>query len=520
MGINKDFYSLFLIKEGKELAGKRIKNVVGLFAILLMTFLAIGFGEGGLDYLKIKMADPFINWINIPIPSNRSEETSSFTTLLNNDTVKTRYNYSSIIAYTHFYQYFYDVNGEQIQAEGRTIETSSPLLIRILSPEFILKGIHYDEVSDYFDDQSVGLIVCKDFLNKLGYTNAYPSFLQMVYPISNDTDLMVPLPVISVVKQLPGMVSMMSTPLFYKETNYPTDQPFNISLFEHQQYLRYFVPANEDPDKWMKKISKLLDDRWPGILEETFVNEYRKSFQPGKFIHFSLDSNMLKKRIRGDQAAGYIEQSLAKEKNPLSRIYDYQFGRLKKEDVGQDYLSAYFNTLDSISSFQQFVEKNLDLKIEMSQIDARENYNFVSKLTFITSLFLIIFSIIAVSMFLSNLIKSHFERIKKNIGTFKAFGLDNKRLITTYSAISFIFVLLASLSSFIIAYILGSVGAIKFLLSSLGMNLEKGYLYFNLTTPKSLYTFLIVIALSTLIVIIRLIRMLTHTPGDLIYERQ
>jgi hypothetical protein len=519
MGFNKDFYKLFLIKEGKELAGKRIKNVLGLFAILLMTFLAIGFGEGGLDYLQIKMMDPFINWINIPIPSNRSEETPSFINSLDNDTVKNLFKYNNIKSYSHFNQYFFDINGKQLQADGRTIETSSPLLVDILSSKYIIKGIKYENVEDYFGDQSVGLIVCKDFLNKLGYINSYPAFLQMVYPISNDIDLKVPLPIICIVKQLPGMVSMMATPLFYKETNYTIDHPFNISSNSYQKYLRYFIPENSGVENWQKRITGLLNKYQNGIVKDSYVESYKKSYQDGSIIQFNIDTNSLSKGIRADLLDEFIQKSLSKKENQITRIYDYQFGRLDKTELSQDYLSVYFSSLDSITQFQQFVQKKLDLKIEMSQIDAKENYNFVSKLTLITSLFLIIFSIISVSMFLSNLIKSHFERIKKNIGTFKAFGLDNKRLIITYSVISFFFVFTAAATAFLLADLLGSIGAIKILLGGLGLNLEKGYLYFNLLTQKSLYTFLIIIALSTFIVFMRMLRMLKHTPGDLIYER-
>jgi hypothetical protein len=520
MALNKDFYKLFLFREGKELAGKRIKNILGLFAILLMTFLAIGFGEGGLDYLKIKMSDPFINWINIPIPFNRSEETSSFINSLENDTIKKRYNYNDIKSYAHFNQYFFEITGRQIQADGRTIETSSPLLRYILSNDNIIKGITSEDVDDYFGDQSIGLIVCKDFLNKLGYITNYPAFLYMVFPIPNEIDLRVPLPVICVVKQLPGMVSVMSTPLFYKETNYQTDQPFNISSFYHQKYLRYFIPENSGVDKWKRKIHDLLNKYQARIVNDPYVENYSKSFQKGSIIHFEIDTNSLKKGIHADILDQYIQKSFDPNNNQIIRIYDYQFGRFEKEEIGEDYLSVYFTSLDSIAQFQQFVQKKpLELKIEMSQINARENYNFVSKLTFITSLFLIIFSIISVSMFLSNLIKSHFERIKKNIGTFKAFGLDNKRLVITYSVISFIFVFCAASTAFLLADLLGSIGALKILLAGFGLNLEKGYLYFNLLTQKSLLTFLMIIALSTLIVYVRMTRMLKHTPGDLIYER-
>ena len=49
---------------------------------------------------------------------------------------------------------------------------------------------------------------------------------------------------------------------------------------------------------------------------------------------------------------------------------------------------------------------------------------------------LIIFSILSIIFFITNLILSHINSNKKNIGTLKAFGLDNFSIIVTYSFIT------------------------------------------------------------------------------------
>jgi hypothetical protein len=519
MRFNKDFYNLFLIKEGKELAGKRAKNIFGLFAILLATFLSIGFGRGGLDYLKIKMDDPFQNWLTVPIPYN-SNIAKSFNEILDNDSIKNHYKFKKIIPYSIFFKYFFNVNGDLVLAEGRTIETSSNLLKKILSDEFLVEGVGYDSISNYLGDHNVGLIVCKDYLEKLGYSHGCPPFLNMVYELENNTNLKVPIPVVSVVKQLPGMVSIMTTPLFFQEIYVNQNYACNISDTVHQKYLRYFIPDSENATRWNEKISSLLNSKWPGIVKVSFLHEYKSSLKNGKYLHIDLNQIYINDKIRADSLDQYLNSLIDFSKNHLIRIYDYNFQSLRKTEINQDYFSVYFNQLDSISQFAQYLLNKAQLKVELSQIEAKKNFDFVSKLTLIISFFLIIFSIISVSMFLNNLIKSHFERIKKNIGTFKAFGLDNKALIITYSVISFSFVTFASAIAFGLAYFLGSVGTIKILLSSMGLNLEKGHNYFNLITKESLLTFLIIIALSTFTVILHLIKMLKQTPGDLIYERQ
>ena len=68
----------------------------------------------------------------------------------------------------------------------------------------------------------------------------------------------------------------------------------------------------------------------------------------------------------------------------------------------------------------------------MGQIESRDNYNLVTNLTRILSVVLIGFSVLSISLFLSNIFKRHLEKIKMNIGTFKAFGIDNKTLQFIY----------------------------------------------------------------------------------------
>lgn len=519
MEFSNDFFKLFLVKEGKELAGRRAKNIFSLFAILLATFLSVGFGRGGLDYLKIKMDDPFQNWLTIPIPyySNIAKD---YNEILDNDSIKKYYKFRKIIPFSVFFNYFYDIHGNIVQAEGRTIEKSSNLLEKILSKEFIIEGVGYDSIANYFGDQNIGLLVCKDYLEKLGYYHDFPPFLYLVYALDNNTDLRVPIPVVSVVKQLPGMVSIMATPLFFQEIYMNQNYACNISDSSHQKYLRYFIPANENAEHWNAKISSLLNHKWPGIVKVALVHEYKATMKNGEYVHIDIGQKYINNGILANDADNYLKSLQEFSRNHFTRLYDYNFQSLKKAEIKQDYFSVYFNELDSISQFAQYLQNKAKLKVEMSQIEAKKNFDFVSKLTLIISLFLIIFSILSVSMFLNNLIKSHFERIKKNIGTFKAFGLGNKALLITYALISFSFVTIAAVLSFGLAFLLGSVGTIKILLGLLGLNLEKGYLYFNLITNESLFAVLIIIALSTFTVIFRLIKMLKQSPGDLIYERQ
>jgi hypothetical protein len=515
MGFKKDFYKLFLQREGKELSGKQLKNIVTLFAIFLMTFLCIGFGEGGLEYLQIKMDDPFENYLSIPIPYG-TDIASSWNEKLDNDSIKQHYKFHRINQYDIFYYGFYNVKGMASFGKGRTIETSSQLLRRILAADNKIKGVDYNEIEHYMGDFKVGLIVSKDYLSKLGIGDKYPPYLTMDYSINNDSEVRSPIPLIAIVKHLPGMADVMSSAQFEQEL-YSSELPFDISSPAHQRYLRYFIPGKGDASKVKDKITSVLEAHWKGIIANSAITDARESFQSGNFIDLEISQDM-NPLVVADVLDQYIKkESVLKDAGGI-RTYRYEIKQLMETKEDKDNISVEFDNNDSIYQFAQYLHK-LNLEVEMSQVEAKKNFNFVSKLTFIISLFLIVFSILSVSMFLINLIRSHFERIRKNIGTFKAFGLDNRRLIVTYSAISLIFLSISASLAYGLAYLLGYLGIFRFLIRQMGMPLESGYLYFNLHTKMTLITFIIVISLSTIIVVFRLRKMLAKTPGDLIYER-
>jgi ABC-type antimicrobial peptide transport system permease subunit len=202
----------------------------------------------------------------------------------------------------------------------------------------------------------------------------------------------------------------------------------------------------------------------------------------------------------------------------IVRTYDYAFKTAK--DYQDDYISVYFSILDSIKPFQDYMFQKHKLKIEMTQIDAKENFNFMSKLTKITLFILILFCVFSISLFVYNLFTNHLEKIKKNIGTFKAFGLENSVLIRVYTAISFILVSASILIGFGAASLFGYFGGVRVILHIFGVNLESGYLYFDLNTAWSYITILLLILVSTGIVWFKLKQMVKNTPGDLIYERK
>jgi predicted lysophospholipase L1 biosynthesis ABC-type transport system permease subunit len=72
----------------------------------------------------------------------------------------------------------------------------------------------------------------------------------------------------------------------------------------------------------------------------------------------------------------------------------------------------------------------------------------------ILSLAMILFSIVCIVMFIVNMLQSYFQKVKRNIGTFKAFGINSNELIGVYVLIIFAIVMIAVIQSVAFVWII------------------------------------------------------------------
>ena len=193
------------------------------------------------------------------------------------------------------------------------------------------------------------------------------------------------------------------------------------------------------------------------------------------------------------------------------RIYDYV--ESFTTDDQDDYISVHFGNLDMISSFQEFAKENYKIDIEMSQINAKENFNEVSIMANILSWTMIVFAIVCIILFIINLLQSYFQKVKRNLGTFKAFGISNMELISVYVLIMVATILVA------ITISLGASYLIEIILPLLGIVKDASFGYLSLWNGKTLVSVLIIIAASVATVYMVMSKLLKATPGDLIYDR-
>jgi ABC-type antimicrobial peptide transport system permease subunit len=195
-------------------------------------------------------------------------------------------------------------------------------------------------------------------------------------------------------------------------------------------------------------------------------------------------------------------------------------------------LSVYFNDLSKVKEFSEFIYKRADAKnnaetiqFDDGKVKEKENYYFLSMVTKIIATLLIIFSTLAVCLFIFNLLNTHLSKVKMNIGTFKAIGLTDKESRSVYFKIIMFFILISIFISICLAILFGYV-INYFLISNTVKSSEIDYFkLFNFSEFNSLVNYittitLFIIIISTGFISVKTIRkILSRSPGDLIYNR-
>jgi len=512
--INKDFNRLFLQNEQRELYGSGYRNIIYLGLILLVTFLVLGFANGSMEYLKRKMDDPFIKWINIEVPHLKSDNIARISRELDSRMLKDSFRLEEINGYFQYTMFFLNHGGSgQFQALGRTIHHRNRILGTIGHKNNLVNG------EAIFGEKDIGIIVTQDLLYELGYEKA-PSHINMSAPTLSGIYAPAPIPVIAVVNQLPGRSHFVTTPYFYNKRKHSLYKPFDVRKEEYARSLEYFSPGNKESALELGKELLLTveeNGEWKAAILDLTVQEYNKSYQEGHLIRIMFDEDWAT-HDRVNHVANTIDQSGSRSEG-LTRVYSYNLSGNEEPHERYDYLSVYFSFLDKIRGFQALMESDYELKIDMSQIESKENYNFVSNLTLIISIFLICFSILSIVFFIIKVLKSHIEKIRKNLGTFKAFGLSNTSLVRIYIYMASRFLLIACVVAFGISYLLGSSGFIRMLLSLFNTTLEGQQTYFDLLNWITYLTIPLIIVINGVIVRYSLTGILSRSPGDLIYSR-
>ncbi len=540
-----DYLKLFIRREGKVVLGRNFSNVWLLSAVLVATFFAIAFANGSLNYLNFKMNDPFVKWVDIKSDNNPSAMRMLEADLRDSLTART-YHFRS---YSNDFEYSYNLFGAadsvHVYLHFRFFDSGNKELIKaIVDKENKIVGIGPSQV-DEIPSGSLGVFITEKAARKLGYYNAkgeldVPAFVDLYRPSAGAEELgfkltddraRVPLPLLGVVRRLPGSVDAVAFSFLY---NQMWTNAFFMNNEGYASSLCFFIPEDVDPSEFDNRLQQLLESN----TDAPFVID-NLSYAPQEMFTW-------KNRIVGEYD-GYPEYYLGFRKvvftdtltvapqlackvsdlllsefpgKDIHRLYEYEFEH--GEHSTGDYISVYFDDLERIKPFaEEVVEKN-ELEVEMSQINAKENFQSVSVMAITLSVVMVVFAIVCILLFIVNLLQSYFQKVKRNIGTFKAFGISNAELLKVYMTIMLVLVL----SSLVISLFVVTV--FQLLLPLVGVTKGDGFGFLSLWSCHVIKAFPPLITVAAIVVIVaaaavtvRIVmkNLLSATPGDLIYDR-
>ena len=514
------YFKIFLGRELSSILGKGWVNLWILFIVFVVTIGSLSVSRAGLHFLRQKMEDPFIHWVEVKEQGRQFEDFYEYT-----KDCSTEYGISAVETNNYVLEYVFDKDNKNIRVEGRTISTDSKLLDRILDQTNATQCLRSEQIKP--DDY--GWIVTKGLMERLGYNdeNSYPHFIDLAYPSVKENVVMygihayginskyvsVPIPIIAVVDRLPNLLDFMTTNYFYEQMECSSN-PFNISNHEMYYYDLNIATVSDD-NSFKKYLHDCLDASGLQYDEDINVEDYPVSFEPLKKYRIilrmdtsSVDTSFFYKQLN-ELADNICKGSECK----CYRIYDYDF-EYAIGNSSPDYLSFMFEDLSRVNAFADTAFQKYDIKVEMSQVEAKGNFDSFNNMANVLCYAIMFISIVFLVLFLLFLIDNHFQKISSNLGTIMAFGLDNVHIMKIYGMVFMLLIFIGLAMSIVTLYI------VQYLLCVLGVVHDFYSLpYLNMNDLWVCLFILGILVVSSIVIILTLHQKLKATPGDLIRNK-
>jgi len=517
LNLKNDYEWLFFKNEFNELTGEKYNRLSRLIAILLVTFLALSYAKGSYNYLNKKMNNPFTNWVAVPIetPSHKHKR-EPIKRYFESDTNRTKYGLNTLSGYSITEEFFYTKNDTSVIDQlGRTIDPDkeSNLLQQILNKNnLIWSSIELNtdtfELSNkvYYD-----IIINSDFLKRLGYKENEKLLKVRCQYQEDEIDIW--LNVFALVDQLPNNATFLCFPNLYNAL----DGESNITFIDQEEGNQFQVLSTEEDKATLNKqfadalsIGKFIDANSTEIAPfETHSNQslylYR-FFLDGK----TVSNKMVRTQL--DQAA-LLNGSNVLHFIPFNKSPELEFAKKPY------YFAFNFEKLHFIRKFKDYMKDTHDIEVEMSQVESKENFAFVSALTRTISLILFTLGLATIIIYLINLLSTHLNSIKKNLGTYKAFGLSDSKLNAIYLKIVLAILCVGTLVSFAVIFIIAKLRLVDRILPKLVSGLDPSIKSISVFNNWNLIAVLLLLSLSIFLTYQTIKKILNKSPGDLIYNR-
>ncbi len=491
-----DLSKIFIKNELKAFQGSKNINVFIFSTILFFSLSGLGHSLGGLMTLKKRMSNPFSNWLKVPIGYKKEDNAIKFENKLNNDSIKIKYGIQEVSGYEIDYLFFYNKSiTNKFPFKSRSIYKNEPLLQKIIEPSNVISSNYKNNNVNIFED-NCWIIVTENLLNRL----RYDKINNIVYlPVSvstvNENYLTHFVKVAYVVKELPDLCDIVLPVYLHGCFTKPAYDSKYIDISSSAK-LQLLLFENQNIDS----VSAFIKTKFK--IEDLSIDSL--IFNNNKFIKLSY---YLKDDIDFGTKNAIID-SITNMFTLVKRIDDYTCLNGNFKIDRPNYLSISMNDLSKVRVLKEFAESpEYKLEISMAQVENKENFGLVTKLTFILATLLYILSLIAIVVFVYSIINNHFDKISPNLGTLKAFGLSNKELIHFYMITIIIFFIKSSGLTFLFAVLYYFIIKI----------LSGDFILFHWLI---LLSFLIIVIFIMVISKIILNRKLLNSPGDLIYQRE
>ncbi len=519
LGIRSDFESIFFKNEYNALAGERRRTILALCSILFFTFLALGYAVGGIGNLQRKMENPFTNWVDVEVRSGMGGEQKlgDIQRRYNDPSVTNTLQLKSMTGWVKFYQNFngngYDPLRQKLdtlvyQIGGRTIESTEVLLVKVLEPKNIVwHAPDFDPLQpETFD--GCQFIITEAMMRRLGFQD--PGAVMNLCLFDSDMQAPMFVQVAAIVKELPNFCNYLCSPKLFNILKAKPDgnkkcQDLVLSNVKGSNIFYLLTDKEGDRIRLDSLANSYFEGKNPSLNVESELVAGGKSWQSCRLAFLptlapSLDSvRQFLAFARQSGIAVCESASIDCGANMCSSAAPADY----------HYLAFNFDRLDRIRAFSQDMVETFDVNVDMGQVEAKENFALVSRLTFAISLILLGFGILSIVLFVNNLLRTHLFEVRSNLGTFQAFGLNNRFLIRIYLKIIFSFLALAVGVALVLAICVDRVE--QFVMGEESL--------FNIFSPWIVASIVGLMCVGLWLSYGTIKRILSGTPGDLIYER-
>lgn len=513
-GIRSDFDRLFFINESQSLSGEKNRVVLALIVILFFTLIALGFAVGSIENLEKKMSNPFTNWVNLEVSSEfMSQRAQSIVDTYTKDEYKESLLLKDVRGWVKFNLEFfhqdYDptihvIDTLSYATWGRSIEDEDPLLDEVMKPENLVIGPSTTESYDSVVEDC-RVVITEDLALRLGFSLDQP--IETIFMKDGIHPMVVQ--VAAVVKELPKYCDFICSPQMYNIKNAKIEEKDCGSFIHHPREgdtgFQFIVSSDDQLNYKSRTNSFFVGQENPSFRIIDPFNSGSSEYAICELSFAPVDRPTL------DSVNLFIE-SLRTEGLPISNMASMDCGVdycYEISPINYYYLAFNFERLDNVRQLRDDMEEQFNIPIDMSQVEAKENFALVSQLTLIISSVLLAFGVLSIILFVNNLLKSHLFKVRPHLGTFQAFGLNNKFLTRLYCRIILAF-LCVSIAIAMVASIL-----VEFIEQAIQGEDSR----FDIFDPWIAGAIGILVTIS-LIVSLRTIKsILGDTPGNLIYQR-